>query len=321
MFTKVDLLNEFAQDVLAGLSTKEKAISSKYFYDEKGDQLFQQIMGMPEYYLTRCEFEIFKEQHQTICMAMKAFDEPFNLIEFGAGDGFKTKLLLQYLLEQSADFTYYPVDISQNILSELSISLKGMFPGISISQLNMDYFAALKQMKDLNPRRNIILFLGSNVGNFHLDQAEEFICRLKQSAKKGDMLMLGVDLRKDPEIIINAYDDPAGITSAFNLNLLSRMNRELGADFNVRLFRHHTYYHEETGEVRSYIESIVRQLVTIDLLNLKIDFQPGEKIHTEISRKYSLNELTQLAKNCNFRVIHHFLDNKKYFTDTLWEIN
>ena len=310
----------FAQDVYAGLHQKKKSIPSKYFYDEEGDRIFQQIMNMPEYYLTNAEHEIFTLQAGAICEAMEATSAPFNLIEFGAGDGFKTKILIKHLLSLGADFTYYPVDISQNILDELKNDLSQEIPELKVETLNMDYFAALQFMHRLNDLKTITLFLGSNIGNFHLDEAAEFLKKLSSNCESGDLLLLGVDMKKDTRIITEAYDDPAGITAAFNLNLLRRINRELDANFNLEQFKHLTYYEEDTGEVQSFLVSLAHQKVFIKQLDWEVSFKDGERIHTEISRKYSLSELELVAQKDNFDVVRHFLDSKKYFTDTLWRV-
>lgn len=314
-------LNQFALDVNTGLQSAEKHIPSKYFYDEEGDRIFQQIMDMPEYYLTRAEYEILAHQTKDICERMQAFSEPFNLIEFGAGDGLKTKLLLRFLLQNNASFTYYPVDISQNILNELEENLQKELPDLNVEPLNTDYFGALKMMPKLNDRRNITLFLGSNIGNFHLAEAADFLKELSGNCKLGDMLLLGVDLKKDEKIITNAYDDPHGITAAFNLNLLKRMNRELGANFNATDFKHITYYDRESGEVLSFLVSLKNQKVHFDELSLTVDFEEGERIHTEISRKYDFQELDSIALKDGFEVIRHFVDSKNYFCDSLWKVS
>jgi dimethylhistidine N-methyltransferase len=313
-------LSTFATDVYNGLNDKEKSVPSKYFYDEEGDRIFQQIMNMPEYYLTNAEFEILSEQSEVICKAMGVESGPFNLIEFGAGDGYKTKVLLNKLIELGAKFTYYPVDISMNILEELSVNLKKEIPLLKIEPLNMDYFSALRYMHKLNDLSTVTLFLGSNIGNFHLDEAADFLRELSANCISGDMLLLGVDLKKDTKVITDAYNDPHGITAAFNLNLLRRMNRELGADFNLENFRHLTYYEEETGEVVSYLVSLVQQSVYFKELDWKVHFHQDERIHTEISRKYSLEELEAVANKDNYDVVSHFLDSRKYFTDTLWKV-
>ena len=305
---------------MMGLSRKPKAVSSRYFYDEQGDKIFQQIMNMPEYYLTRCEYEIFSQQRKEICEAFNAFDEAFNLIEFGAGDGYKTKLLLNYLLENDADFTYYPVDISNHILEELSESLKAELPGLKAKPLNLEYFSALSKLSEMSKKRNVILFLGANIGNFHINEAGTFLQRINWYSKKGDMLLLGADLKKDPRIISAAYNDPHGITASFNLNLLSRMNRELGADFDLQHFMHHTFYEPVSGEVLSYLVSLKQQSVNFAALDWKVDFKANEIIHTEISKKYGIPELELLANGQGFQILEHFTDEKKYFLDTLWEV-
>ena len=313
-------LSPFAEDVYKGLQKENKSIPSKYFYDEEGDRLFRMIMDMPEYYLTDAEYEIFSKQTAALCDAMHTLDSPFNLVEFGAGDGYKTKVILQHLMETGAEFTYFPVDISQNILDHLTDTLKSEFPGLKVQPLNMDYFEALRYMHEFNELLTITFFLGSNIGNFRLQEASAFLEKLSQNCNSGDLLLLGVDLKKDPDVILRAYDDPAGITARFNLNLLERMNRELGANFNTDYFRHHTYYDERSGEVRSYIVSLADQKVNFEIMDWEVNFNKEEKIHTEVSRKFSLDELESIAEETNFKVIRHFIDSRNYFTDTLWKV-
>jgi dimethylhistidine N-methyltransferase len=311
---------QFANDVLTGLGKTSKSIPSKYFYDAEGDRIFQQIMDMPEYYITGCEYEILYRQTPEILDAVDAFDRPLNLIEFGAGDGLKTKILLKYLSDQEAQCTYHPVDISNSILVDLSRSLAAELPSIQVAPLNLDYFQALKEMDKLSNRRNLILFLGSNIGNFSERETLDFLGKIWENSKDGDMFLMGVDLKKDPQVIIDAYDDPHGITAAFNMNLLARMNRELGADFDLKLFEHYTYYNEESGEIRSYLKSLKKQSVFFSDLNQSFDFAGDELIHTEISRKYSLEELESFAAQLGFEIVSHFLDSRNYFADTLWQV-
>ncbi len=320
MKTTETKLTSFARDVLNGLDKEHKSLPSKYFYDEKGDRLFQQIMDMPEYYLTRSELEIFAEKRKEICEAFWAFDAPFNLIEFGAGDGLKTKLLIRHLLDEGAEFTYYPVDISIHILNVLTSALRNEFPHLQVQPIHDDYFGALLQMDSFNQRRNVTLFLGSNIGNFHYQEAGKFLQHFVANCQSGDMLLLGVDIKKDPEVITLAYDDPNGITAAFNLNLLTRMNHELGADFNIERFKHYMYYEPESGEVLSFLISQENQSVYFPGLNREIKFKKYELIHTEISKKYSLPELEKLGASQGLKLISHFMDSKNYFSDTLFKI-
>ena len=311
---------KFAKDTMYGLSQNPKTISSMYFYDEEGDKIFQEIMNMPEYYLTNCEYEILSQQRKEICDAIHAFDEPINIIEFGAGDGYKTKLLLNYLLKTEAQFTYCPVDISKYILSELETRLRSEMPGLEVKTLNMEYFEALTALSKINDRKNIVLFLGSNLGNFRYKEAENFIGRINSCINPGDMILVGVDLRKDPNIITRAYDDPHGITSQFNLNLLKRMNYELGADFVLDNFSHYAFYEPIEGEMLSYLVSNKDQFVHFDMLNWQAEFKRNEFMQTEVSKKYSISELEMLAESQKFVVKQHFFDQKNYFVDTLWTL-
>lgn len=307
----------FAQEVHEGLSQHPKRLSSKYFYDEKGDQLFQAIMAMPSYYLTQCEFEIFTQQRDKIYEAIKS-DEPIRLVEFGAGDGYKTKVLLRYFVEQGMDFTYHPVDISEHILAELKGKLAQEIPGLAVEPLNMDYFQALDYLNHAGEGKNVVMFLGSNIGNFVGSDATKFLSQMATSCQPGDQLLMGVDLKKDPHLILEAYNDKNGITAQFNLNLLNRMNNELGANFDVTKFKHYESYNPENGEARSYIISMADQDVHITETGETYHFDYAEYIHVEISKKYDLLELEQLAEQAGYTVQQHFKDCKSYFVDTLW---
>ncbi len=309
---------QFAQDVNEGLSAKNKYLSSRYFYDAKGDKIFQQIMKMPEYYLTDCEYEIFDLQKHEILEAIKP-DCKFDLVELGAGDGYKTKLLLEHFLKQEVNFEYFPVDISSDVLHELSADLKNLFPNLNVRPLNNEYFSALDRLNEMEDCPKVILFLGSNMGNFTPERAQIFFSKLQQAMNPGDKLLIGVDLKKDPRTILKAYNDEAGITRSFNLNLLERMNRELGANFNLDNWDHYPTYDPFTGECRSYLMSTVNQEVHIEATGNTYKFNHSEPVHMEISRKYSLNDLEELASNTGFKVQKHFLDSKEYFVDTLWE--
>ncbi len=309
-----------AKAVREGFSKSPKSISSMFLYDAEGDRLFQEIMKMPEYYLTRCEQEIFHMQKEEIFKEMRAFDEPFNLLEFGAGDGSKTKILLRYLLEKGANFTYYPVDISEHILSELAYSLHEEMPALKVHPMNFEYFDAIRQITNLSRQRNITLFLGSNMGNFTIEQGIDFYKNFARKSKAGDLLFVGIDRRKSPYVIRKAYDDPLGITAAFNLNLLRRMNRELGACFNLEAFRHYSFYEPVSGEVRSYLISQKNQQVHFEVLETQFFFAKDELIHTEISKKYSPEEITRLAEETGYKVLRHFTDGRQYFLNSLWEV-
>ncbi|WP_417195194.1 L-histidine N(alpha)-methyltransferase [Bizionia sp.] len=311
-------MNEtFAKDVVAGLTAKEKHLSSKYFYDTNGSRIFQEIMNMPDYYLTDSEFEILSLQAKQIVDAV-AFNKPFNIIELGAGDGFKTFKLLEYLVNEHIAFNYVPIDISQEAIDILSEKLHERLPELSIQPQVGDYFEILNEKFQGNTP-NLLLFLGSNIGNYLKDDAIDLLKLFNNVMNSGDKLLIGMDLKKNPITIKNAYDDKEGITKRFNLNLLIRMNRELEADFKIDDFDFYCYYNPETGRVKSYIVSLKEQTVLFKKLNKTIQFNQNELIWTELSKKYSLSEIEKLATISGFKSKQHFLDCKHYFTDSLWE--
>jgi len=307
----------FARDVEAGLSKTPKKLPSKYFYDAKGDVLFQQIMNMPEYYLTDCEFDIFRTHKNSMLQTIG--HKQFDLVELGAGDGTKTMILLDHFLEAEADFQYFPVDISANVLQHLSVALQENWPTLEFECLAGDYFEMLDELhgrKAETPK--VLLFLGANIGNLLPERAEGFLRRVNEHIKTGDMLITGFDLKKDPDIILNAYSDPAGITAAFNLNLLRRINRELDADFDLNAFRHFENYDPITGATRSFIVSKKAQRVNIGALQRSFDFEAWEAMDVELSQKFSLSGIEQLAARTGFRVRQNFSDSRNYFVDSVW---
>lgn len=310
----------FAEDVLKGLTSNPKFLPSKYFYDERGDQLFQKIMELDEYYLTDCEFEILDKNKARFLEIFNHSENGFQLIEFGAGDGYKTKILLQHFLEKKANFKYVPIDISQNVLDILSEDLKTNLPDLNVEGLNEDYFKALKKLNLEGTTKKVVLFLGSNIGNFTKKQAKEFLTKLSFNLSDGDLLLIGFDLKKDPDILFSAYNDPKGITSAFNLNLLERINRELGGNFDIDSFKHFPRYDPVSGEMESFLLSSKKQEVFIEALQANIQFDQWEPIHMEISRKYDPGQIEKLAEASGFRQAHYFFDSKQYFVNTIWEL-
>ncbi|HEV7351224.1 L-histidine N(alpha)-methyltransferase [Telluribacter sp.] len=309
-------LSPFAEDVLKGLSAPEKFVPSKYFYDDAGSRLFQDIMQMPEYYLTRSEMEILSRQPGGIVSALQ-FEEPFNIVELGAGDALKTQELLKYLHAQRTHFTYIPIDISEEAMQQLQSKLSSSLPDLRVKPEVGDYFDILKQL-NFSGRSNLFLFLGSNIGNYEPDDAKVLLGMLYSYMQPGDKLLIGFDLQKNPAVIKSAYDDASGITRSFNLNLLSRMNRELDADFREDQFDFYSYYNPYNGEVRSMLVSLTGQEVTIGALQKTFRFQANELIRTELSKKYTLSEIENLAQVCGYKVEQHFFDGKRYFTDSLW---
>lgn len=305
----------FLKDLPLGLSQNPKRISSNYFYDKAGDELFQQIMEMPEYYLTKSELEIFRTQSEPI---IKSFEidqnEEFELIELGAGDGKKTQYLLETLLKNNYQFKYIPVDISSNSLSVIEARMNDLFPDLDISPQQGDYFEVLDELFS-NEKPKVIMFIGSNLGNMEDDLARSFLSKIAENLKQNEKLLLGVDLIKSREIVLPAYNDAAGITRDFNLNLLKRINAEFDADFDLDSFEHAPEYMEEEGIAKSFLKSTRDQIVHIKDLNQFYTFEKDEKIHTEISRKYSDAILKNLIASSNLQLTDKFLDSKKYFAD------
>ncbi|SDK33431.1 dimethylhistidine N-methyltransferase [Catalinimonas alkaloidigena] len=318
METTVTTNSSFADDVREGLTASPKHVSSKYFYDQQGDQLFQQIMHLKEYYLTDCELEIFQTQKETWLDLFREHGSAFSLVDFGAGDGLKTKVLLEHFLQANANFRYLPVDISANAVDGLVADVKQAFPALRVEGMRSEYFAALRSLS--GQQRNVILFLGSNIGNFSHPEAIAFLRQLADSASKGDLLLIGFDLKKDPAVILDAYNDASGVTRAFNLNLLRRINRELGGHFDLQTFMHYPTYDPMTGEARSYLVSTQAQRVRIEALETEIEFDAWEAIYTETSQKYTLQEVEHMAKVSGFQVRRHFFDQRGYFVDSVWEV-
>ncbi|MGB6036244.1 MAG: L-histidine N(alpha)-methyltransferase [Cryomorphaceae bacterium] len=306
-----------AEDVAAGLSSEVKYLLSKYFYDAEGDRLFQQIMKMPEYYLTDCEYEIFSTRGADILRAFSKESKPFDLLEFGSGDGTKTRILLRRLLENGADFRYVPIDISGDVLDNLKDDLVKEFPQLTVRPENADYFSALDNLQVESDRPKLVLFIGSSIGNFREEVIHRFMEELYKKLNSGDEVLLGYDLMKNPRTILDAYNDRTGITKAFNLNILRRINRELKADFNIEAFDHYPYYDPETGLAKSYLVSLKQQTVKIDALEQNFKFEVGEVIHTEISRKFKVEDVEAYFRKAGFQVVEHFHDCKHYFVDTL----
>ncbi len=313
---------QFAADVREGLRAREKYLPSKYLYNKRGDEIFQEIMAMPEYYLTRAEYEIFSSCKEDILAEFNQGGGKFHLIEFGAGDGMKTKILLQHFVSEQASFSYVPIDISSNILKELTQDLRQQLPALEVYPICDDYFKAIEQLNQsaVNGARKVVLFLGANIGNFDHAECIAFLQKIADHLSPGDRLMIGFDLKKDPSMILDAYFDKGGITRAFKLNLLERINTELGANFDLEAFQYFPIYDPMEGSIRSYLVSRKEQQVHIRAIDTTIYFEAWEAIYMERSQKFSLKNIEQLAEKAGFRVVHNFFDKQRYFTDSLWEL-
>lgn len=308
-------LETFMADVDKGLSKTPKTLPSKYFYDARGDELFVEIMNMPEYYLTNAEMEIFQQQTKGLIADLGCKkDTFFEVVELGAGDGAKTKKLLEMLIAEGYQFDYLPVDISGHALRELAADLAQEIPELNVATQQGDYFEILAGINK-SERQKVVLFLGSSLGNMDDKLAAKFLYRLGANLRKGDKLLLGLDLIKSAEIVLPAYHDAAGITRAFNLNLLHRINRELDADFNVAHFEHCPEYYAQRGFALSYLKSSKRQTVTIGALNKSYILEENECIRTEISRKYTAEILQEIIRETDFFITGKRTDSRNYFAD------
>jgi dimethylhistidine N-methyltransferase len=304
--------------VRRGLTSTPKRLFPKYFYDALGSQLFEAICLLPEYYLTRAEAEIFA-RHAGEIVAEAAGGARVTLCELGSGSATKTRRLIEALLARQDALLYAPVDISPAALEASARALLEAFPRLSVAAYAGDYAAALPRLPENfdEAGRALVLFLGSNVGNFDRGEARDFLRSLRRVLREGDALLLGADLKKDARTLEEAYDDPVGVTAAFNLNLLARINRELGGDFRVRDFRHVAVYDEGAGRVEMHLESLRRQSVRVAALDLSVRFEEGERVHTENSYKYDRQGLAALAAASGFRLARTWLDADGLFSSNL----
>ncbi len=260
-------MNQFLCDVLKGLQSTPKYLQSKYFYDKRGDEIFMQIMNSDEYYLTKCEMEIFSTQTSAIADIIIDHHHSFDVVELGPGDAVKSMYLLKELVNKKAISTYFPVDISNNIINLLHKKLPEQLPDLNIHGLNGEYLTMLSSAKQISNKIKLVLFLGSNIGNIVKEEVQQFCQVLRSQLSKGDMVLIGMDLVKNPRQILAAYNDRNGYTRNFNLNLLQRINDELGGNFNIGSFEHYATYDPATGACKSYLISLKNQDVTIH--NLK----------------------------------------------------
>lgn len=312
-------LTPFGQDVLHGLQQPRPQLNSKWFYDARGNALFQEIMRCPEYYLTDAEAEIYTHAAGDLLKELRG--EPFELIELGAGDGSKTQLLIERFLAAGARFAYRPIDLNGAALAEVRDVIKLRWPKLEFQAVQGDYFEALDRLgRSAGGRRRLVLFPGANVGNFVPAEAVTILQRIGTFLAPGDLLLTGFDLKKDPAVILAAYNDAGGHTAAFNLNLLTRINRELDGNFDLARWRHWETYNPDTGAARSYLLSTEQQEVTIRALNRSFCFRAWQAIAVEISQKYSLREIEGMAEAADFTFVRHLQDRRGYFSDSLWRV-
>lgn len=313
MSTETSSLQERELDeILRGLRQPQKTISPKFFYDERGSELFKRICELPEYYLTRTELAIMQEHLPAMSAAVGS---RANVIGFGIGAGLKTRLLLESLDQPVA---FIPVDISAEHLAETAKELDRDFPGLEILPVAADFTRPFPVPSPTLPAaRNLAYFPGSTIGNFPPAQALELLEVMRSEAGDDGLLLIGIDLKKDPDVLHRAYNDSEGVTAAFNLNLLRRLNRESGADFDLAAFRHRAVYDEDQGRIEMRLESAADQSVTIG--GERIDFSAGEYILTEYSHKYSVEDFAARAAMAGFELREYWRDPKQWFGILLFD--
>ena len=301
----------FREDVLTGLTASEKHLSCQFFYDSHGSELFEAICDLPEYYLTRAESEILEAHANDI---VSAAPKDVSLVELGSGSATKTRLFIEALLKRQGQLQYIPVDISRTALEESSRDLVEKYSELSILGVSAEYQEGLgiAQEKVTGPR--FILWLGSSIGNLDRDAAVAFLGDIQKTMTVQDQLLVGIDLRKDGDILEVAYDDSQGVTAEFNLNLLRRINEEFGGQFDLEGFEHQALYDETLGRVEMHLLSKVDQKVILADLDKTISFTAGEIIHTENSYKYSTEEINMLFARAGLKLKRQWFDEEVRFS-------
>ncbi len=308
-------LTAFARDVRAGLLGYPKSLPCRYFYDAEGSRLFEAICELHEYYLTRAEREILAERGTELALR---FPRGTTLVELGSGSAAKTQVLIEALLRCHGTLRYVPVDISGAMLRESAQALLAQYPALDIFAVAGEYQDGLEYLNAVAGRPKLILWLGSSIGNLERRDAATFLRHVRDHMHPGDRLLVGIDLRKDRDILLRAYDDASGVTARFNLNLLARINRELGGHFDLTRFRHRAAYDRPTGRIEMYLVSLGPQRVAIDDLGEEARFAADETIHTENSYKYSLAEIDSLAQDAGLSMEGQWFDAGRRFSLNLF---
>ena len=304
-------LQQSLKDAVAdGFQKTPRSIPALFFYDTPGSQLFEQICKLPEYYPTRIEHKILVDNARDIIATVTGEVE---LVELGSGSSAKTRVLINAILADQPHLHYIPTDISADFLLESSIALKNEYESLSITAIAAEHSEALRLLPKGGNQARLFLFLGSNIGNFEPEAAIDFIGQIRCQMRKEDCLLIGFDLIKDRQVLFDAYNDKAGVTAAFNKNLLVRINRELGGDFNPDLFDHYAPFVEEHSRIEMRLISRCDQRVYLERLGQKFDFEEGEYIHTENSYKYTLDSFGSLCEAAGMKMGEHYLDNRGWF--------
>ena len=292
-----------------GLSASPKHLPSWLFYDEAGSALFEQITELPEYYLTRTERTIFDSYAGEI---LQAAGTSLTMVELGAGTASKTSVLIEELMQRQARSLFYPIDVSPSALQEAVTQLAERFPQLRVNPIVADYTGGVEALSRISGRK-LVLYIGSSIGNFELDESVRMLRRIRRSLRSGDALLLGADFAKSPRILVPAYDDAQGVTAAFNKNILARLNRELDADFDLDAFRHVALWNKRCSRMEIYLESECAQRVFLPAIDLDIAFAAGERMHTENSYKYTMEMIETILRESGFQLEQSWHDRKKWF--------
>ena len=324
-YTALPSLTDAAQtpvgaEVFRGLSARPRSLSPWLFYDAAGSRLFEAITELPEYYVTRAEREILAAHADEIVAT--AGQGQLTIYELGAGTGTKTGLLLEAAVRRQGSIAYRALDVSKSALDEAKQRLECAISGVTVEPIVADYTDGLGQVADqLNHRqpgeRRMFLYIGSNIGNFETPHALQILRDVRRQLLPGDSLLLGTDLVKDRHTLLCAYDDAAGVTAAFNKNVLTRINRELGSNFNLQLFRHRARWNEEMSRIEMHLESLITQIVFIPALDMQVKLGRAETIHTENSYKFTDQQVAGLLRRAGFAIGKQWKDSKGWFGEYL----
>lgn len=299
----------FASEVREGLTASPKTLPSKLFYDQIGSDLFEQITDLPEYYLTRTERLIFETYAAEI---LQQAGPSLTLVELGAGTATKTSILIEELMVRQTRALFYPIDVSPTALNEAVRQLGKQFPTLRVNPIVADYTGGVQALGRINGRK-LVLYIGSSIGNFELPVAVRILRRIRRTLQPGDALLLGTDFAKSPKVLVPAYDDAAGVTAAFNKNILARLNRDLESDFDLDAFRHVALWNRQHSRMEMHLESVVAQSVFLPPLDLDVPFKAGERIHTENSYKYTDQMIDSLLRESGFTLERTWSDRKRWF--------
>jgi dimethylhistidine N-methyltransferase len=302
-------LNNNGEDVVQGLTQNSKSLPPKYFYDDRGSELFEKICELPEYYPTRTEASILSQSAPEIAQITGDCE----LVELGSGSSTKTRILLDAYQKNAKSCQYIPIDVSGGILNTTVIQLQKQYPHFSIHGLQGTYEQALVHLKSNSVKSRLIFFLGNSIGNFYPQECDKFLNQIANTLKPGDYFLLGIDLQKPKDILEPAYNDSQGVTAAFNLNMLSHLNWRFQGNFDLDLFTHQAIYNQTEQQIEMYLHCQKNHTVSLDILNLKVEFQAGESILTEISRKFDLGKMEQQLATQGLTTIKTWTDPQKWF--------